>query len=62
MVRPSAVAVNELGSRERAPGQAVLGWRSVQGIADTRVSRRLGWLTALVGMGYFFVWTMLGVV
>jgi predicted metal-binding membrane protein len=33
-------------------------YRRAVGSAD---GTRLGWLTALVGMGYFFVWTVLGV-
>jgi predicted metal-binding membrane protein len=41
------------------PSLVPMLWRyrqAVGGIAGTR----LGWLTALVGMGYFFVWTLFG--
>ena len=34
-------------------------WRYRQAITGTSVTRR-GWLTALVGTGYFFVWTVFG--
>jgi len=36
-------------------------WRYRQALADTG-KRRLGPLTALVGVGYFFVWTVLGMI
>jgi predicted metal-binding membrane protein len=29
---------------------------------DETDEQRLGWLTALVGMGYFFIWTSLGII
>jgi predicted metal-binding membrane protein len=36
-------------------------WRYRQAVCETR-DARLGWLTALVGGGYFFVWTSFGMV
>jgi predicted metal-binding membrane protein len=36
-------------------------WRYRQAIAGER-AKRLGWLTTLVGGGYFFVWTVLGII
>jgi predicted metal-binding membrane protein len=36
-------------------------WRYREAVGRTS-GTRLGWLTALVGMGYFFVWTMFGAV
>jgi predicted metal-binding membrane protein len=40
-------------------GLALWRWRDAVGRAG---ATRLGWLTALVGMGYFFVWSVLGMV
>src|SRR5262245_21617599 len=43
------------------PSLVPMLWRYRQAVAGTSETR-LGGLTALVGVGYFFVWTMLGVV
>jgi predicted metal-binding membrane protein len=42
------------------PSLVPMLWRYRQAIGTTG-GTRLDWLTALVGMGYFFVWTMFGV-
>jgi len=48
----------------RMPGQTWPGllmlWRYRQAVAESD-ARRLGWLTVLVGAGYFFVWTLFGI-
>ena len=36
-------------------------WRYRQAV-DRAGPTNLGWLTALVGVGYFFVWTVIGIV
>jgi len=41
------------------PSLVPILWRYRQAITGTSVTR-LGWLTALVGTGYFFVWTVFG--
>ena len=42
------------------PSLVPLLWRYRQAVGSTGETR-VGWLTALVGMGYFSVWTVLGV-
>jgi predicted metal-binding membrane protein len=42
------------------PSLVPMLWRYRQAVGRTG-GTRLGWLTALVGMGYFFVWTAFGV-
>jgi predicted metal-binding membrane protein len=42
------------------PSLVPMLWRYRQAVGRTG-GTRLGWLTALVGMGYFFVWTVFGV-
>jgi predicted metal-binding membrane protein len=42
------------------PSLVPMLWRYRQAVGGTGETR-LGWLTALVGMGYFFVWTVFGV-
>jgi predicted metal-binding membrane protein len=42
------------------PSLVPMLWRYRQAIGGTGETR-LGWLTALVGVGYFFVWTVFGV-
>ena len=46
------------------PSLAPMLWRYRQAVARTGVASgaRLAWLTTLVGTGYFFVWTAVGVV
>jgi predicted metal-binding membrane protein len=41
------------------PSLAPMLWRYRQAVG-TAGQTRLGWLTALVGVGYFFVWTVFG--
>jgi predicted metal-binding membrane protein len=41
------------------PSLVPMLWRYRQAVRRTSAARR-GWLTALVGMGYFFVWTVFG--
>lgn len=41
------------------PSLVPMLWRYRQAVSRT-ANTRLGWLTALVGAGYFFVWTLLG--
>jgi predicted metal-binding membrane protein len=41
------------------PSLVPMLWRYRQAVVRT-AGTRLGWLTALVGMAYFFVWTVLG--
>jgi len=41
------------------PSLVPMLWRYRQAVCRTG-GTRLGWLTALVGMGYFFAWTMFG--
>jgi predicted metal-binding membrane protein len=41
------------------PSLVPMLWRYRQAVGRTG-GTRLGWLTALVGMGYFFVWTVVG--
>jgi predicted metal-binding membrane protein len=43
------------------PSLAPMLWRYRQAVGKTGAAR-LGWLTTLVGIGYFFVWTMFGIV
>jgi predicted metal-binding membrane protein len=43
------------------PSLVPMLWRYRQAVCETRVAH-LGWLTALVGGGYFIVWTSFGVV
>jgi predicted metal-binding membrane protein len=43
------------------PSLVPMLWRYRQTV-DSADATRIGWLTALVGMAYFFVWTVLGVV
>jgi predicted metal-binding membrane protein len=43
------------------PSLVPMLWRYRQAVGRTGATH-LGWLTARVGMGYFFVWTMLGAV
>jgi predicted metal-binding membrane protein len=43
------------------PALAPMLWRYRQAAAATGATR-LGWLTALVGVGYFFVWTIFGMI
>jgi predicted metal-binding membrane protein len=42
------------------PSLVPLLWRYRQAVERTGETR-LGWLTALVGIGYFFIWTVVGV-
>src|SRR5215208_2510441 len=42
------------------PSLVPMLWRYRQAVGRTG-GTRLGWLTALVGVGYFFVWTVFGV-
>ena len=42
------------------PSLVPMLWRYRQAVAGTD-GMRLEWLTALAGMGYFFIWTMVGV-
>ncbi len=41
------------------PSLVAMLWRYRQAVGRT-AETRLGWLTTLVGLGYFFVWTVLG--
>jgi predicted metal-binding membrane protein len=43
------------------PSLVPMLWRYREAVVRTTGGTRLGWLTTLVGMGYFFVWTVLGV-
>src|SRR5262249_51789571 len=43
------------------PSLVLMLWRYRQAVGRT-TETRLGWLTALVGVGYFFVWTLFGMV
>src|SRR5688500_17021020 len=43
------------------PSLVPMLWRYRQAVGRTGEAR-LGWLTVLVGAGYFFVWTMFGMV
>jgi predicted metal-binding membrane protein len=43
------------------PSLVPMLWRYRQAVGRTGETR-LGWLTALVGVGYFFVWTVFGIV
>ena len=42
------------------PSLVPMLWRYRQAI-DSSAEKRLGWLTALVGVGYFLVWTLIGI-
>jgi len=42
------------------PSLLLMLWRYRQAVAESD-ARRLGWLTVLVGAGYFFVWTLFGI-
>jgi predicted metal-binding membrane protein len=43
------------------PSLALMLWRYRQAVGSTSETRK-AWLTTLVGIGYFFVWTLLGMV
>src|SRR5512147_1830994 len=42
------------------PSLVPMLWRYRQAVGSRIGETRLGWLTALVGVGYFFVWTVFG--
>jgi predicted metal-binding membrane protein len=57
-VVPRHVDCDDGGDDDAIPGANVVALPPGVGITD---GARLGWLTALVGLGYFFVWTVFGV-
>lgn len=62
MMLPSLVPMLLRYRRAVGPGGTGAVGAGVATTAGATVGRSLGWLTALVGSGYFFVWTLLGVV
>jgi predicted metal-binding membrane protein len=42
------------------PSLVLMLWRYRQAVGRGGAETKLGWLTALVGAGYFFVWTVFG--